>query len=782
MVHPLKKTSGSARKLCKFDLQGRCKLGANCPYRHVAVEESDVPSTYTSNKRKQKKKKKHDDEENNGAYNNAQADIDAATGTNGPPPQHEPYDPASSDTPRADMKKSAKTKKSKSKKDHHHNRKSKDAATETEAAEGQFPTRLEISATLSALRNHAAKTQSNLSEMNDIMIMFGAKYVETQSAVNDLQAEISGLEAKLNQDQQNGPTVVIAESNGERKQSRDVPDTNAVMSTPAWACATTSSAPPPPKSAHSTNGASAVAAPNASTSVDTSINIKPMNIDQKAPPPRSTENQTVIGGAAKHSADSQPKTLRAKPSLPPVPPTRQEAATATSVQRPKSPPPTNELEEIIRGHSTYIIGSPKDYVSDLRNELDIETAKNFAEALGEGLEAIANMSSGRATGHDVDFCNKLFGKVAKDQRQFCEQLLAAILCRQSSVEADTGPHAGHIPGVSSSIANAERTITVRTMFQANAAKKIGLVASNPRRLVSQDDDETVERQKRRQEEASAKAAQMARTKAEKTQRREPARQEEKPEGFMMPVNVCVEVDLGGSKGSKGSAQQPKTTTNNSKLDEAVPIPTSESSTKASTDGASSGAEKKSDSQDSKPSVSLSLSSIRRRDKSKPFEAASKPESADPPPSGYKESISSLAGAALSNKSKRKLNKGHKPRLRRSPHVSTERLSTFIHSYPDSTAASGNGVSEIFRLLQDVSTLKSARELLRLEQEVKECKQDILETEKKIEGLNNGIALNKRQLMSWQAEREEAQKRIKKVYQVDLSDTSHANVEKILRDM
>ena len=66
--------------------------------------------------------------------------------------------------------------------------------------------------------------------------------------------------------------------------------------------------------------------------------------------------------------------------------------------------------------------------------------------------------------------------------------------------------------------------------------------------------------------------------------------------------------------------------------------------------------------------------------------------------------------------------------------------------------------------------------------MKECKQDILETEKKIEGLNNGIALNKRQLMSWQAEREEAQKRIKKVYQVDLSDTSHANVEKILRDM
>ncbi|EJK77096.1 hypothetical protein THAOC_01093, partial [Thalassiosira oceanica] len=278
---------------------GKCNKGASCPFAHVAVEDGDAPSTSTSNNRKQKKKKKkHNAEDDNGSAIQ-----------NGLPSQiHEPLDrPASSDTP-------AKTKKSKSK-----NRKSKDAATETETVEEQSPTRAELSAILSALRKHAECTQSNLSEMNDILIQFGAKYAETQRAVNDLKVEILGLEAKMNQGQHKGPPVAVAGSTGERKQENDtstsdVSDANGVMSTPARACTTSSNeiegraAPPDPKFAHSTNGNSSVAAPQVPTSVGTPINIKPMNIEQKAPLPRSAENQTVNGGAPKTVRIPRPET------------------------------------------------------------------------------------------------------------------------------------------------------------------------------------------------------------------------------------------------------------------------------------------------------------------------------------------------------------------------------------------------------------------------------------------------------------------------------------------
>ena len=521
--YPPKKTSGSTRRPCRFYVQGKCKNGENCPYSHE--DSHGPPSTSTSNKRKQKKNK-HIAEKENGA----------ATVTDGRPLQnHEPLEPALSDTPAVETKKSAKTKKPKSKKD----RKSKDASTETEATAEQSPTREEISASLSALRKHAACTQSNLSEMNDIMILFGAKYAETQKAVNELQVEIAGLEAKMNQSEDNGAQV--AESTGVHKQendiTRDIADTNAV-GTPALVCATTSDeakgrkAPPYPKFARSTSGISAVDAPQGPTSVGPPINIKPINIEQKAPLPRPAENQTMNGGATRHSANPEAQNLRAKSSVPLVPPTRQQVTTETSVQRPTSPP-LNELEDIISGCSTYIIGPPKDYVSDLRNELDIETAKDLAEALGEGLEVIANMSNGRATGHDVDFYNSLFGKVVKNQRQFCEKLLAAILSRQSSttLEAAAAPDAGRVPGVSSSIANAQQPMTGRTKFEANVAKKLRIVASNPCRLVSRDEDERAQRQKRRNEDAAAKAAQKA--KAEKTQRREAAKHEKSQLRFSM---------------------------------------------------------------------------------------------------------------------------------------------------------------------------------------------------------------------------------------------------------
>ena len=108
-----------------------------------------------------------------------------------------------------------------------------------------------------------------------------------------------------------------------------------------------------------------------------------------------------------------------------------------------SPPPRDDnarsmLDDIITNASGPYIGSPDEFIYNLRKELDFSTAEEFVEIIEECLDVLALMKSGNASNEDLQLLHAVVGGVEGKEDEFCRALLSAVSI-MTKVEITTPP-------------------------------------------------------------------------------------------------------------------------------------------------------------------------------------------------------------------------------------------------------------------------------------------------------------------------------------------------------